>query len=587
MELRPYQREAVDAVYRYLRERDGNPVIVLPTAAGKTPLLATICDDAITKWNGRVLVLAHVRELLEQTRGHLAEMASHLRVGIYSAGLRRRDTDHAVIVAGIQSAYRRACDLGPFHLVLIDEAHMIPPEGDGMYRQFLADAKVINPNIRVIGLTATPFRMTSGPICTPDGYLNAICYEIGVKELIRDGYLCPLRTKAGHDKADFENLHVRGGEFIPVEVEAAMDTDALVRSACAEIVEYTKDRHSVLIFASGVQHGRHIQQILQDVHGVECGFVCGATPDTERDELLARFRGNGQAALFGGKGPLKCLCNVNVLTTGFDAPNIDCVALLRPTNSPGLYYQCCGRGFRLHPSKKDCLILDYGGNVLRHGPVDAIRVQEQDKRGEGEAPAKECPNCHELVVAGYQTCPECGYEFPPPERQRHEPKASTESVLSGEVTVLDYEVQAVTYAVHVKKDAPPDHPRTMRVDYQVGFQLWFSEWVCIEHTGWPRQRAESWWRERCHEACPATADAAVEIARSGALAPTLSIKVRQVSGEKFPRIIGYTLGPKSPRPSAGSGRHELVECREPGADEDIEQEAEPAAAWYDDLDVPF
>ena len=568
MELRPYQREAVDAVYGHLRKRDDNPCVVIPTGGGKTPVMAEICTDAVRQWGGRVIVLAHVKELLEQTAKTLSQMAPGLDIGVYSAGLRRRDTDHAVIVAGIQSVYRRAVELDRFDLVLIDEAHMIPPEGDGMYRQFLADAHVINPRVRTIGLTATPFRMTSGYICTPDHFLNAICYEIGVKELIRDGYLCPLKTKAGIAKADTSGLHVRGGEYIAGEVEELMDEDGLVRAACEELVEYTRERKSILIFASGVRHGRHIQQILQNEHDVECGFVCATTPTNERDQLLARFRGTEQVGLFGESGSLQYLCNVNVLTTGFDAPNIDCVAMLRPTMSPGLYYQMVGRGFRMHPGKGDCLVLDFGGNVLRHGPVDQIRIREPDARGNGEAPAKECPECHAVVAAGYAVCPECGYEFPPPERTRHEAQASSESILSGETTVLDYEVQSVCYSVHVKRDAPPEHPKTMRVEYEVGLSHFVSEWVCVEHTGWPRMKAESWWRERSDEPCPATAEEAVAAAQASALADTLAIKVRRTAGEKYDRIIGYTLAPKP---------------REPGADEELE----PVAAWYDDEEVPF
>ena len=568
MQLRPYQREAIDAVYRHLRERNDQPCVVLPTGSGKTVVMSTICDDAITKWNGRVLVLAHVRELLEQTKNHLAEMAPNLQVGVYSAGLKRRDTEHAVIVAGIQSIFRRACELGAFDLIIVDECHFISPEGETMYRTFLADARAVNPRVRLVGLTATAYRMTSGMICTPENFLNHVCFEVSVKELIRDGYLCPLKSKAGSDKADFENLHVRGGEFIAGEVESAMDTDALVRSACEEIIAYTKDRKSVLIFASGVQHGQHIQRVIQEVHGAECGFVHAGTPDDERDELIARFKRNGDDRLFGNRLPLKFLCNINVLAIGFDAPNIDCIAMLRPTMSPGLYYQQVGRGFRLCPGKTDCLVLDFGGNVLRHGPVDDIRIQEQDARGNGEAPAKECPNCHELVHAAYAVCPECGHEFPPPERQKHEPKASTATILSDEVAIVDHKVQSVVYNLHTKKGSSPEHPKTMRVDYQVGFDSWITEWICIEHTGWARHRAESWWEERSHEPCPTRAGEAAEIGRTGGLANTLAIKVRHVTDDKFPRIIGYTLSPKP---------------RMPGWDE----EPEPATSWIDESEVPF
>jgi len=554
VQLRPYQREAVEAVYAYLRTHDDNPVVVIPTAGGKTPVMATICKDAVTRWNGRVLILAHVKELLEQAADKLRQVCPEVHFGVYSAGLKRRDTGRAVILAGIQSVYQRAVELGTFDLVLVDEAHLIPPEGDGMYRQFLADAKGINPHLRVVGLTATPYRLKSGLICSPDHFLNAICFEVGVRELIVQGYLCPLVTKAGRARADTSGLHVRGGEYVAVEVEDLMDQDALVRAACAEIVEYTRDRQTVLIFASGIKHGQHVVHVLKEQHGIECGFVSGETPDGERDRLIARFRDQEWARQlqidFGANAaePLKYLCNVNVLTTGFDAPNVDCVALLRPTLSPGLYYQMVGRGFRLHPGKQNCLVLDFGGNVLRHGPVDQVRVKEVGGQGSGQAPAKECPQCQSVIAAGYARCPDCGYEFPPPERGKHDAKASSAGILSGQVTTTRYIVQDVFYSVHQKRGAPEDAPRTMRVDYKVGWHEYNSEWVCFEHTGYARQKAVAWWKQRSQEPVPETAEEAVALAQHGRLAPTREITVRSVTGEDFDRIIGYELGDIPPQP---------------------------------------
>ncbi len=533
MQLRSYQTESVDAVYGHLRTRDDNPCVVIPTGGGKTPVMAHICRDAAQRWSGRVLVLAHVKELLEQTAGTLSDMAPELDIGIYCAGLNSRDTDHAVIVASVQSVYQRADRLGRFDLVMIDEAHMIPPDGEGMYRTFLGDAAVINPHVRLIGLTATPYRMKTGMICEPDHLLNHVCYEIGVKELIVQGYLCPLKTKAGRQKVDTSGLHVRAGEFVASETEALMDRDELVRAACAEIIEQTQGRHSCLVFASGVDHGRHVRDVLRAEHGVACECVFGETPSKERDALLSAFRA----------GDLPYVVNVNVLTTGFDAPNIDCIAMLRPTLSPGLYYQMVGRGFRTDPSKADCLILDFGGNVLRHGPVDQVRLAERFGNG-GEAPAKECPKCHSVVACGYRVCPECGYEFPPPERSKHDAKATTAGILSGETTVTEYAVSDVFYGVHRKRDAPEDHPRTMRVEYQVGWQRHQWEFVCFEHSGYARAKAESWWRQRSDWPVPDTTDEAVEIANAGGLCETLSITVKSVEGEKYDRIVGYKLGPK-------------------------------------------
>ena len=514
MKLRSYQQAAVDAVYDHLRNRDDNPVAVLPTGAGKSLVLAKIASDAVTQWNGRVLILAHVKELLEQNADKVRRLCPNIKVGLYSAGLKKRDTNTSVLVAGIQSIYRR---------------------------QFLADCKVINPHVRVIGLTATPFRLDSGMICSADHFLNQVCYEIGIKELIRDGYLSPLISKAGVNRADFGGLHLRAGEFVSEEVESLVNDDALVSAACGEIVELTADRRAVLIFASSVAHGRRVVEVLRDNHGIECGFVTGETPAGERDELLTRFRCDAPTSLIETE-PLRFLCNVNVLTTGFDAPRVDCVVMLRPTMSPGLLYQCVGRGFRLHPDKENCLVLDFGGNIERHGPIDQIKPKDKAKRPDQGPPAKECEKCHALVACGYANCPECGHPFPPPEREAHDAQASEAGVLSGEVTDTEYDVQDIIYRIHRKRDADEDAPRCLRVDYMIGLDRWQSEFICIEHSGYARRKAEAWWRDRCLDPCPTNVEEAIDIAESGLLAATETLTVRSIAGQKYDRIIKQSLG---------------------------------------------
>ena len=239
------------------------------------------------------------------------------------------------------------------------------------------------------------------------------------------------------------------------------------------------------------------------------------------------------------------MVNVGVLTTGFDCPRIDCVAILRPTMSPGLFYQLVGRGFRLFAGKRDCLVLDFGGNVMRHGPVDQIRVREKNENSKaGETPAKECPECHALIAAGYAHCPDCGYEFPKPEQANHDPNASSDAILSGQVTEARYEVHDMLYSVHTKQGADDNTPKTMRVDYKVGFYQYRSEWVCFEHSGYARWKAEMWWRARSNDPVPDTAQQAVDIANAGGVAATKAIVIRTVSGEKFDRIVDYELGEK-------------------------------------------
>lgn len=543
MKLRPYQKKAVEAVYKYLREHDDNPCVVLPTGTGKSLVLGKIATEAVTRWNGRVLILAHVKELLEQNADKIRRLYPEVEIGIYSAGLKRRDTDTPVLIGGIQSVYQRACELGPFNLIIVDEAHLVPTDGEGMYRTFIQDARKVNPAVRVIGMTATPYRLKGGEICRPENILNSVCYEAGLREMIHKGYLCKLRSRGGKTKADFSDLHVRGGEFIASEMADAMDRNELVSSACREIVELTADRRSVLIFTASVAHCQHVSREISRISGHECGMVIGETSAIERDRILSRFRNEAEGDELSEKeSSLKFLANVNVLTTGFNATNIDCIVLLRPTMSAGLYVQMVGRGTRLHPGKEDCRVLDYGGNVLRHGPVDAVQVRPPGQGG-GEPLAKECSQCGELVHAAYQVCPECGAEFPPPpESPPHEAHADESAILSGENTDTEYEVKEVHYSVHTKRGADENHPKSMRVEYAISWACCKSEWVCPGHKGWARQKFKQWWSRRSRVPLPTSAAEAVRLAKDGALADTHKITVRSAPGKKFDEVIAHEVG---------------------------------------------
>ena len=265
--------------------------------------------------------------------------------------------------------------------------------------------------------------------------LQEVCYEVGVQDLIDQGYLSPLTTKVARREADTRGLHVRAGEFIQGETEALMNESVIVQTACREIVEFTTDRKSTLVFCGGVDHGRHVTTILRNL-GCDAEAVFGNTSSAERADILERFK----------SGDLKYLANCNVLTTGFDATNIDAMAILRPTMSPGFWYQMVGRGFRIHPGKTDCLVLDFGGNALRHGPITHIRPpnnQSTTGKRKGEAPAKMCPQCRRILATVVRVC-ECVYEFPRRE-VRHAAHANAE------YTELAHRVKAVTYANHVKR----------------------------------------------------------------------------------------------------------------------------------------
>ena len=266
------------------------------------------------------------------------------------------------------------------------------------------------------------------------------------------------------------------------------------------------------------------------------------------------------------------MVNIGVLTTGFDAPNIDCVAMLRPTKSPGLYYQMTGRGFRPHPGKEDCLVLDFGGNVLRHGPVDAIQVRAQrGHNGNGVVRTqKECPACQSIVPAGTAECPDCGHQLIVARRIHHDAKPADAEILA-KPTDEYLAVQKVEYSVHTKRDGTPDDPKTLRVDYTIGWNRVASEWICVGHTGYAREKAETWWRQRSHASVPETAEEAVILAEAGALAETKEIIVRHDPRKRYPKITRHVVGD---RPS----------WREPGDEDADEFDEEPVESCEG---VPF
>lgn len=597
MELRPYQREACDAAWRWLNANVGNCVISLPTGGGKSLLIADLCRQAI-EWGGRVVVLANRKELLQQNAQKIHALIPNASLGIYSAGLKFRHTHHDIIVAGIQSVWRKATELGSRQLVIPDECHLIPARDEGMYRTFLSDLRAAgNDDLRVVGMTATPFRTGEGSLCRANGIFQAIAYSADLKQMIADGYLCPLTNQPADAEASTAGLHVRGGEFVAREVEDLFSP--LIRQACREIVAKTKDRHSVLIFCAGVSHADAVTKEIEGLTGEACGVVTGGTPPLERAALLERFRGLR----------LRFLTNVDVLTTGFDAPCIDAIAILRATQSPGLLVQMVGRGLRPDPSKTDCLILDFGQNIKRHGPIDAIDFGKPRSAGPGgSGVTKTCPNCEEPQPASARECV-CGFRFPAP-AINHEETADTESsVLKSSEPPVTWDVLGVHLHRHKKRSG--DGPETLRVDYVCTpherpmpevpdgvtcgdcgetpeivtlcddgphyarldcdcgrFAQWLakprqnlaeqtiSEWVCLEHgPGFALRKAWAWWELRSIAPMPQTIDEALELFSLGALRSPVQIVTRQDG--RWKRIESATFG--SERPESWATEAEEIE----------------------------
>lgn len=536
-ELRPYQREACDAVRSYWAAGGGNPLVDLATGLGKSIVIAELTRSLIREYRDlRVLMLVHVRELVEQNFKAMLRLWPDAPIGINSAGLGRRDRHSKILFASIQSVFRDdGYSLGKRDLVLIDEAHLVPKAGDGMYRTLIEKLRDTVPDLRVAGFTATPFRLDSGRLDQGDDRLfDDIVYSYGIGPGIADGWLSPLVSKASATEIDVSGVAKRGGEFIPGALEAAADVDKVTLAATAEIVERGADRRSWLVFCAGVKHAHHVRDALR-ARGVHAETVTGETPPHERTRLIRDFR----------EGRLRCLTNAQVLTTGFDAPGTDLIVFLRPTLSTGLFLQMVGRGVRLAPGKANALVLDFAGNVRRHGPVDAAMAPDRRSKGSGDGEekttidsvrAKECPSCESLAALNARSCQFCGFEWPIDAKPKHAASADDTPILSTEKVGPEIVPVVSWRAERHRKEGAPD---SLKVTYYAGLQT-YPEWVLIERKHEMRDRAERWWARHGGGAPPV--DVTEALARFGELTMPATIGVRK--NGKFFDILNRTFAEK-------------------------------------------
>lgn len=496
MQLRPYQREAVDSVLSYWADGGGDPLVEMATGTGKSVVVATLVRE-LTEYDPetRILMLVHVRELVAQNAQALLRAWPGAPLGINSAGLGRRDRHSQILFASIQSVARDdASSIGKRHVVLVDEAHLVPHDGDGQYRKLISRLREAEPEMRVCGFTATPFRLGSGLLYGSDATFSDVVYSYGIAEGVADGYLSPLTSRRGSNEIDVSTVRRAGGEFVASALNEAARKPSTIVQSCRDAAERLTDRKSWLAFCSGVQHAEEVADQLCS-QGINAACVTGETPTHERDRLLRAFKA----------GQIRCLTNANVLTTGFDAPCVDAILMMRPTLSTGLYVQMLGRGTRLHDGKTNCLVLDYAGNVRRHGPVDAIEIRGRSgAAGEGiekttidTVRAKECPNCQALSGIAKLQCDDCGFEWPREEKKIDVKPDRDAAVMTREMEAVWFPCASIEVARHDK----PDGIASMRVEYLIGI-TGYREWITLDHPGFAGAKAAAWWQAATGTAPP-------------------------------------------------------------------------------------
>lgn len=533
-EDRWYQTEAVDALFNFFEENSGvdasgwpiraNPLLCLPTGTGKSHIIANFSKQAMQRYPGtRIIMGTHVKELIKQNASKLQEAWPMAPLGIYSAGLKSRDTMQPIIFGGIQSMAGKFPLFGRRDLLIVDEAHLLSPNADTNYIKFIQEltgtsenidpkSPNINPYLKVIGLTATPYRlglgcMTNGQIFTNIAY--NLCTIDGFNRLIAEGYLAPLIPKRTDIELDTSNVGMRNGEFASNELEAAVDKADVTYRALTELVQHGHNRACWLIFAAGVKHAVHIWEMLNTAFGIPTGLVHSNTTDFPRTD-----KQNEDDLAAWKRGELRAIVNMNALTTGVDNPVVDLIGMLRPTMSPGLWVQMLGRGTRPFDywkldlsqqeylkafrgyQKANCLVLDFAGNTRRLGPInDPVIPRPKGKGAPGAAPIKICDECGSYNHTSAKVCMLCGAEFK--QRDKHSATADNAELLRSTLPQIEpFEVKRVVLTPHNSRRSGNN---SIQVSYFCGGVIprTFYEYISVESSSrFFRHKSRDWFRQR-------------------------------------------------------------------------------------------
>jgi len=510
---RKYQEQAIYSIFDYFYQgKEGNPLVVAPTGSGKSIMISYFCEQVNKRWPGqKILIISHVKEILQQDYNTIKDH-TNLPIGLYSSGLNSK-TIKNITVAGIQSIYNKPELFDQFNIIIIDEAHTIPINKNSMYRKFFAQVTV-----PIIGFTASPYRLGTGYLhIGKDAFFDDIIYNIPIKLLQDKGYLCKLTTKGTKKKLDTIKIKKTSStcDYIITELSKAFDRKRITKEIVQELLIYKDLRKKWLLFAIDIKHAEHVTRELNK-NNISTG--CVHSKKKNRDKVIQRFKNNEYQALV----------SVAVLTTGFDAPDVDLIGLIRPTASPVLHVQIIGRGLRPSPEtgKENCLILDFAGNLLRNGPIDAPIIKIQGN-GSGEPIMKECDHCYEIVHAAIKECPVCKTPFKFKHKLISNP--SEREILA----IQDWhDIDDIKYFRYVGSRKIP----MLKVSYFCGLRR-FNEYVCVEHGGYAKHQAHFWLGNRLNYKMDTflTAQQALEI--SDKLKKPVKILVKEKG--KYPEIMDY------------------------------------------------
>lgn len=421
MELRPYQQQAFNAIMDAMRTEQFI-LCQAATGAGKTILFSAIIRHCMEQYKMRIGILAHREILVRQAQDKLLKVwpDGKDKIGIACASA-SHDVQlfRPVLIGSPQTLANRLDALPPLHLLIIDECHRLPPRNkESQYGDLLQALLAKYPKLRVLGVTATPYRLNHGYVygkkCRPksENWFGRMAYGISIETLQEQGFLVPLRAKQAENiEQELAAVSTSAGDFNVAELSAVMSRQVHIQSAVDKYLEYGEGRQHVVAFCVTIEHAEVLREAFEE-SGIPAAVIHSKMPREERENAMSAFE----------EGRVTVICNVGVLTEGWDCTAVDCILFCRPTMSPALYVQMVGRGLRLHPGKKDCLLLDLSGNCLRHGDVNDpfVKIPGTPAGKKEKKEYRECPNCGELFKYSQPECPACGWQ---PERQALEDAA--------------------------------------------------------------------------------------------------------------------------------------------------------------------
>ena len=540
---RPYQLECVQSIVNYFAEGGrGNPLVALPTGTGKSLIPPLLMQWALQQWpNQRMVLLTHVQELIEQNHKALQRLWPAAPVGVYSAGLGLKEAYAPLVFGGIASVKNAIYELGHRDLMFIDEAHLLSPNESSMYQQVIAAMHTINPHMRIIGLSATPFRMGQGML-TDGGLFTDVVYDLtGVdafNRLIDECYLSPLVPKPTSVVIDVSDVRQLSNDFNQGDLCQAIVKQNITRRALEEAYYVAADRKSWIVFGAGIENCESITAILNSM-GVPACYVHSKMDREQRTKNIEGFK----------NGYFRAIVSNNILTTGFDHPQTDCIIDLRPTISVVLHVQKYGRGTRpyFHPmynfehlrhleyrkaaieagGKRNCIVLDFAGNTNRLGPINDPRIPRKKGKGTGEVPIKLCQNCSAYNHISARFCCDCGQEFI--FKVKIKAEASTAEIIRR--NSLDIEILDIT---HVSKQITQKAGKTpkLKVSYYHQWRV-FNMWLAFEDKGLPLHKAHEWWRQHKGDDFPLTVQEAFD--RFSECRQARQMRVETSTGE-YPQI---------------------------------------------------